>query len=133
MEQKRLALIIEDNEDQRWIFSSAVEDAGYAVEAIEDGIAALGRLKEVAPHLVVLDLHIPGVPGKTILSTIRSEKALSAVFVILATADAQVADELRSQADLVLLKPISFFQLNQLAERFLKSPGRDAGKEFVQG
>ncbi len=100
MEQKPLALIIEDNEDQRWIFSSAVEDAGYAVEAVEDGQAAIGRLAEV--------------------------------YVILATADAQVAEELRSQADLVLLKPISFFQLNQLAERFLKSPGRDSGKDLEQ-
>jgi len=115
---KPFAVIVEDNEDQRWIYSSALEQAGFTVETIEDGQVAFNRLMEVTPSLIVLDLHIPHVPGNALLSMIRHDQRLADVFVILATADAQLADEIRSQADLVLLKPISFVQLSQLVGRY---------------
>jgi hypothetical protein len=43
---------------------------------------------------------------------------LSKTLVILATADYRTAEDLRDEADLVLLKPISFKQLRDLTARF---------------
>ncbi len=113
-----LALIIEDNEDQNLVFAMALKKAGYSTESIYNGAKAQQRLKEVVPHVVVLDLHIPDVDGKILLTQIRSDMRLAKVNVILATADAAFADALESQADLVLLKPIGFSQLSELADRF---------------
>ncbi|MCP5101179.1 MAG: hypothetical protein GY943_37010 [Chloroflexi bacterium] len=59
------------------------------------------------------------------LGQIRSSAHLSDVRIIIATADGVLGANLQSQADLVLLKPISYIQLNKLASRFLKHPKSD--------
>ena len=113
-----LAIIIEDNEDQNLVFTTALEQAGYYTESIQDGAKAQKRLGEVIPKVVVLDLHLPGIDGEKLLNQIRSDRRLTKTRVILATADALLASSLQSQADFVFLKPISYSQLNQLAIRF---------------
>jgi CheY-like chemotaxis protein len=114
---KPLALIIEDNQDQNLVFTTALKQAGFETESILEGSTAQTRLTEVVPDVVVLDLHIPEVNGEVLLGQIRSDKRLANVRVMLATADAALAKDLQSQADIVLLKPISFIQLNKLANR----------------
>lgn len=120
MDTKPLALIVEDHEDQALVFIAALERAGYKTEAIQDGLAAQKRLAEVSPDIIILDLHIPNVDGGILLGQIRGDQRLADVPVILATADAVFASSLQAQADLVLLKPISFSQLSQLASRYIQ-------------
>jgi CheY-like chemotaxis protein len=122
MEPKPIALIIEDNEDLNAIFSSAVEKAGYTVKSVYDGTAGQKFLADVIPAIVILDLHMPGITGAVVLKNIRDDIRLRDVRVIVATADAAFADALQLKADLVLLKPISFSQLSQLASRFAPKP-----------
>lgn len=113
-----LALIIEDDKKQAIIFSQALRMADYETEVIRDGQAALERLAETVPAMVVLDLHLPHYSGKDILRIIRSDARFEKTRVILATADALLAKSLSEDADLVLLKPISFNQLRDLAKRY---------------
>jgi two-component system cell cycle response regulator DivK len=112
-----LALIIEDDLPHSNLFSEALQKAGFDIEAIRDGQVAITRLSEVVPSLVVLDLHLPHVSGADILQHIRSDARLSKTRVVLASADPQMASMLREKADLVLIKPISYFQLKELAKR----------------
>jgi two-component system response regulator RegX3 len=113
---KPLALIIEDESSLAEIFSLTLQTE-YQVEVVTDGETALARLVTLTPALVMLDLHLPRVSGQTILSRIRADERLSETRVILATADAQLAEQLSDKADLVLLKPISIKQLYDLAMR----------------
>lgn len=122
MTKKPLGLIIEDNEDQNWVFTTALQQAGYETESIGDGLIARRRLLEIVPNMIILDLHIPHIDGEDLLRQIRSDRRLSKVRVVLATADAVKAEELQPQADLVLLKPISFSQLTLLAGRLFQNP-----------
>jgi len=115
---KPLAMVIEDNADQNLVFTMALNKAGYSTESIHNGTEAQKRLKEVAPHIIILDLHMPDIDGNIILAQIRTDPRLSKVNVILATADAIFGETLQSQAELVLLKPVSFSQLTDLARRF---------------
>lgn len=119
METRPLALIIEDDVDQNLVFTTALEQAGYQTESITDGLAAQQRLTEMVPKMIILDLHIPGVTGLMLLGQIRNDPRLIDATVILATADAALASSLHAQTDLILLKPISFFQLSTLASRFI--------------
>ena len=123
MDKKPLAYIVEDNKDTVIIFSGAIELAGYEVEVAYDGAVAQKRLTEIIPDLVILDLHIPNVSGDILLQQIRSDERLSNSHVFLATADANMAAQLRDQAEIVLLKPIGFSQLRELAERFRPDVG----------
>jgi len=114
---KSLGLIIEDDADQAAIFAEALRLAELETEIIVDGAVAAARLREVVPKVVVLDLHLPHVSGETLLHQIRSTLALAQTRVILATADPVMAEGLSLEADLVLIKPVSFSQLRDLALR----------------
>lgn len=112
-----LAYVIEDDEDLSLIFAEALMAANYRVETITNGLKARQRLQEESPHLVLLDLHLPGLSGKELLTQIRADGRLAKTIVVIATADARLGDALREAADFVLVKPISFTQLRDLTTR----------------
>lgn len=116
---KPLALVIEDDPDLSEIFSVALRGGGFETEVIRDGQTAINRLTGIPPAVIVLDLHLPHVDGATILEQIHTNERFAKTSVIVTTADAQLADGLRSKADLVLLKPVSVDQLRELAKRML--------------
>lgn len=117
-----LALIIEDDDRIADIFSMALRAAEYKIEVVSDGTTALKRLTEIEPAIVILDLHLPRVSGKDILRHIRADERLAETRVILATADALMAESLRENVDLVLLKPVGVGQLRDLASRMRPAP-----------
>ncbi len=109
------AFVIEDDLNLASLFSQALRRAAFEVETLHDGQAALTRLQAARPDLVVLDMYLPGISGQDLLAFIRSEVRLRGVKVIVATADPRLAAAVRSRADLVLVKPISFNQLRDQA------------------
>jgi DNA-binding response OmpR family regulator len=111
------ALIIEDDYDASLIFAEALQAAGFETEIIRSGETALARLAATTPDAVMLDLHMPHVSGVDIMEQIRADERLAETQVIVATADPRLADTLQDDADLVLIKPISFSQLRDLAAR----------------
>lgn len=115
--EKPFALVIEDDKNLAMAFAEALEEAQYKVEVIFDGQTALDRLATITPVTVVLDLHIPYVSGADILHYIRADERLANIRVIVATADDQTASMLDDLANLVLLKPIGYQQLRDLASR----------------
>jgi CheY-like chemotaxis protein len=117
MSDKKLAMVIEDDPQQSEIFTHAMKMAGYEVTAALDGQKALALLAEQTPCLIVLDLNLPTVTGDKILEYIHQEKRLSDVKVVVATANPRLAEQMLDDSDLVLIKPISFTQLRDLAER----------------
>ncbi len=116
-----VALVVEDDEKLSMIYTQALRLAGYEARAIADGQVAWQWLEQAAPALILLDLHLPGVSGGRLLEHIRRQPHLAKAQVILATADAMMAGTLQDRCTLVLLKPISFTQLKELAARIRNS------------
>jgi CheY-like chemotaxis protein len=110
-----LALVIEDNKDQADIMAKALEAAGFNAEIIVSGTEALARLDVVVPDLVILDLHLPGVSGTGVLFKIRQDPRLAGMSVIVVTVEPEAADVLQDLANLVLVKPVDFMDLRNLA------------------
>ncbi len=118
----RQAFVIEDEVQLAAIYTKALDLAGYQTIAIHNGQEAINHLRSLkeAPSLIVLDLNLPMFPGKDILRFIRMDSRYARTRVILATSDsAAVRGEIEDKSDIVLLKPISFTQLRDLASRFL--------------
>jgi DNA-binding response OmpR family regulator len=113
---KPLAFVIEDDPQLSQIFTLTLSDT-FEVETIIDGAQALAKLSGTVPHLVVLDINLPGASGAEVLRSIRADSRLASTRVILATADPRQAYELQDKADIILLKPISTMQLRDLSER----------------
>jgi len=121
---KKLAFVIEDEPDLATIFSEALRSVGFETKVITFGDVALEELQTSIPAVVVLDLHLPHISGTEVLKQIRADERLSETQVIVATADAALAESIEVNADLVLLKPISFLQLRTLAERLKTFPNQ---------
>ena len=119
MTEKPFALIVEDDYDLATIFAGSLQEAGAETEIVRSGDRALERLAVVEPDVVLLDLRLPQVAGTEILEYIRADPRLQDICVIVATAHPHVADSLRDAANLVLVKPVSFSQLRDLAQCFL--------------
>ncbi len=111
------ALVVEDDHDLAEIFSQALRAAGFEVETTPTVDAALAKLAITTPQVITLDLHLQQAKGTAILHYIQSESRLAKVNIVITTADSALAEELQDQADFVLVKPISFVQLRDLATR----------------
>ncbi|MBC8504345.1 MAG: response regulator transcription factor [Chloroflexi bacterium] len=109
--------MIEDDKNLALAFAEALEEADYQVDVFFEGQSAKDSLEQRIPAIIILDLHIPNIKGTEILKYIRSDERLSNIRVIVATADNTLAKDLNSIADLVLLKPVGFKQLKDLAAR----------------
>ena len=113
---KALAVIIEDDPQLNEIIALTLQ-ADFEISTCTDGTSGWKRLSEITPSVLVLDLNLPGMPGKEILSKLRADDRFKNTRVILATADGRQAETLTDAADIVLLKPVSPAQLRELAVR----------------
>jgi signal transduction histidine kinase len=77
-------LIVDDDPDLRILAGRRLERAGFAVDAVGSGEAALTRLAEQPADLVLLDYRLPGRDG---LATLRLLRARGGPSVVLATGD----------------------------------------------
>ena len=70
-DKPRRILLVDDEQIVRKALQSFLANAGYAVEAVEAGEAALGRLETESFDLVVTDNHMPGMTGVQLASIIK--------------------------------------------------------------
>jgi two-component system phosphate regulon response regulator PhoB len=113
----QLAIIIEDEKDLALVFAEALTAANFRPEIYYDGGPALSRLIEVIPALVVLDLNLPNITGSEVMELLQNDTRLAQVNVIIVTGSPIKAQAHKDMADLVLVKPISYSQLRDLAKR----------------
>lgn len=114
---KPFALLIEDDRDVAALFRHVLDMAGYRTDIVFDGNAAVEKLDNVHPDVVLLDLQLPGVSGVDILKKMRSDERLKTVPVVVITAYAYYANSLPVEPDLFLLKPVDIHDLSNLIQR----------------
>ncbi len=112
-------LLVEDNEDDRFLITRGLKKLPYKVriETVKDGAEALERLlgmNRQMPSLILLDLQMPKIDGKEVLSRLRSTPATSKIPIMILTASDNSGDmdschELG--ADGYLNKPLDVDQL----------------------
>lgn len=115
----RIALIVEDNIELGTIYAAALESADFEIEHIIDGRKALERLEELVPALIILDMNLPHVSGHYIYKKVRSDERFLKTPVIIATANALIADALGGEiaaTDKLMIKPVSPSQLRTTAQ-----------------
>ena len=117
MDNDETILVVDDNHDNVEILQTFLESRGYRVAAATDGKAALAKLDEVHPALVLLDVMMPGMDGWQVCRTIKNHPDFSTVRVVMVTAKGGFEDKfegMRSGADDYVVKPVD---LNELAEK----------------
>jgi CheY-like chemotaxis protein len=116
-------LIVEDEHDIRAVLTEILEDEGYAVASVPNGLAALVFLQEHRPQLILLDLGMPVMTGWEFREQQRRDPALADIPVIVMSATPhlnQTAAALHA-AD-CLDKPIELNALLGMVEQYCADP-----------
>lgn len=115
-------LLVEDNELNRDMLSRRLRRAGFTVDIAEDGEAALAKIVETKPRLVLLDMNLPRIDGWTVCTTVRETAGVEDTAIIALTAHAMAEDRERALAagcDDYATKPIDFPALVEKITRLL--------------
>ena len=80
-------LIIEDDRAIQKALKRLFESEGYALEIAATGLAGLEAFRAAAPCLVVLDLKLPGMPGRDVCREIKKEAPSIPIIVVSATTE----------------------------------------------
>src|SRR5262245_7174262 len=78
-------LVVEDDQDLRYLFRVSLALAGFHVREAADGYLALVALEEQPPDVVILDLALPRVSGFSVLEEIVAREDLRKLPVIVVT------------------------------------------------
>ena len=102
-------LLVEDNEDNRIIYSTVLRHLGYEVVEAIDGVQAVSLARSLRPDLILMDISIPELDGWEATKILRKDPVTRDIPIIALTAHA-LADD-RERATLVgfssyLAKPI---------------------------
>jgi CheY-like chemotaxis protein len=92
----RTVLLVEDNEDNRIIYSTVLRHVGYDVVEAEDGIQAISLARSARPNLILMDIAIPQLDGWEATRILRQDPATSDIPIIALTAHALPNDRERA-------------------------------------
>jgi len=120
--QKRI-LVIEDQALNRKVVRIVLQSRGYTVVEATDAIEALASLEDAIPHLILMDIALPGQSGEDLTRRIKANLAWVEIPIIALTAAAMSGDReriLKSGCDDYLSKPIDIKILIERVETHLR-------------
>lgn len=116
-------LLIEDNEQNRYLVTYLLSARGWKVVPAEDGPEGLRLAAEAQPALILLDIQLPGMDGYAVARALRETPELDAIPVIAVTSYAMPGDRENCMAagcDGYLEKPIDPQTFAAQVEKFLE-------------
>jgi CheY-like chemotaxis protein len=116
-------LVIDDNPTNLKLARILLDDEGYDVQTADTGEQAIALLATgYRPRLILLDLHLPGIDGLSLMRKLKRDDATKDILVVAWTASAMKGDEataLESGCDGYITKPIDGDTLHSLVRRYL--------------
>lgn len=100
-------LVAEDNERQAEVLRQYLRAAGHEVTVVHDGPAVLAQVRRQPPHLLVLDVMMPGLSGLEVCRKLRQDSDLMVLMLTARTGEADLLAGLDVGADDYLSKPYS--------------------------
>jgi DNA-binding response OmpR family regulator len=128
-------LVVEDDAALRSLVAFALEDEGYAVDAVADGAAAERAVARRRPDLIVLDLWLPGPGGREFAARYRSGPGPHAPIFVLS---ARPLPEVVAAAEAIgaagfLRKPFDLEHLLTVVRRLVQVGAADGAGAITAG
>jgi two-component system, cell cycle response regulator DivK len=119
---KPTVLLIEDNEQNRYLATFLLEKRGFTVVTAGDGPSGIALARTLRPTLILLDIQLPLMDGYTVARELRSQPDLRDIPIIAVTSYAMVGDREKALAagcNGYIEKPINPDTFVAEIERFL--------------
>jgi CheY-like chemotaxis protein len=114
---RKRVLVVDDNVDAADSIAMILRLSGYDVQCTHDGLTAVQAAKSYHPHVVVLDIGLPGISGYEVARQLRLDPEFVTTPVVAVTGYGQDVDRRRSESagiDYHLTKPVDPATLQQL-------------------
>lgn len=112
-----IVLLVEDDEDTRYVMRLELEQRGYRVVEAENGEKAVALARAEHPNIILMDLSLPGMDGLEATKEIRKDNSLGQVPIVAVTAHQESDFREGAKAsgfDAYVTKPIDFDWLSEL-------------------
>lgn len=122
-------MIVEDDADIRLLFGQIIEENGHTFAAAATAQATFDLLERgIRPHLLLLDLSLPDLPGAEVIRRIRAHEEWRKVKIALVSGwDGLEQRRKELGADAILRKPVDLVNFEKLLQRFVPDfPKSDA-------
>ena len=122
----RKVLLADDSVTAQNMGRKILTDAGYEVVTVNNGSAALKKISEAHPDLIVLDVYMPGYSGLEVCQRIKESRETNQIPVLLTVGKLEPfkQDEARRvRADAFIIKPFEADCRAQQTRRQVGSPG----------
>ena len=123
-------LVVDDDTNIARILREYLEQAGFTVFTAYDGNTALHTLRRERPDVLLLDLMLPDVDGWDLTRTIRDDRSLASLPIIMITARVDDADKivgLELGADDYVTKPFNAREVVARVRALLRRRRLDRG------
>jgi DNA-binding response OmpR family regulator len=84
-------LVVDDEREVCNLLQEFLSQKGHEVHVATDGLDALDKVKKVRPHLVLLDMRMPGMDGIDVLKEIKKRDPSVAVIMVTAVTEEKEA------------------------------------------
>ena len=126
--KKATILLIEDNEQNRYLATFLLEAHRYTVISACDGAQGIELAERILPQLILLDIQLPSMDGYTVARKMRSNPALRDIPIVAVTSYAMSGDRERTLAagcNGYIEKPIIPESFVAEIEEYLRKPGQE--------
>jgi CheY-like chemotaxis protein len=120
--EKPVVLVVDDNDDIRFLIRYLLEQKGCRVLEAGDGLKAVESARRFQPDLILMDLSLPGLDGMAAFSLIRDQAELRDTRVIAFSGQVAAEEIAATRAagfDDYLIKPIDLNQLDHVLVKHL--------------
>ena len=100
-------LVVDDEPQIRRILRTTLTSAGYEVDDARSGEAALEKVREFRPDLVLLDINMPGIGGLSACQAIRADTNIAIIMLTVRNSEEDKVKALDAGADDFVTKPFS--------------------------
>jgi signal transduction histidine kinase len=97
-EEPTRVLVVDDNQDAAETLSLLIRLEGYTVAVANDGHAAMAEAATFLPHVVLLDIGMPGMDGYEVARKLRERETSTSIAIVALTGYGQPEDRARAEA-----------------------------------
>jgi signal transduction histidine kinase len=117
--ERRLILVIDDDEDVARVIGYVFETMGHRVITAHNGKEAIELASRHHPEMITLDLVMPVLDGYTVLRSLRAVEDTRRIPIICISMEADPSQAMAAGADYYLEKPVDIEKLREVADRAL--------------
>jgi len=118
-------LVVEDHPDMREVLIWQMERMGFSVIPACHGKDGVEKAIKERPHLVIMDIMMPGMDGREAARTLRSDPDTRDIPILAATAlfrESDLKSCIEAGCNDYIVKPFTFQQLQEKVQEFISVP-----------